>query len=145
MGNDARVFVVDDEQILSWSAGMILSSRGFKAYTFTDPLEALKRAAVELPDLLITDVKMPEMSGIELAIQIKSLCPRCNVLLLSGFAGTGDLLDDARQRGHDFELLEKPVHPEVLLAIVNEKVTPAEKGSIRHLKQCEGKIPHAIH
>ena len=138
MSDAARIFVVDDEEIIAWSSGMILRSKGFKASTFTDPLEALEKAPIELPDLLITDVKMPEMSGIELAIAIKSLCPRCKVLLLSGFAASLDLLEDARRRGHDFEFLQKPVHPEVLLAAVRKKFVQARYCSPGNPKHCEG-------
>jgi len=59
---------------------------------------------------------MPEMSGIELALQIRESCPDCKVLLFSGQAATANLLEKARADGHDFELLSKPVHPSDLLA-----------------------------
>lgn len=138
MSKFGPIFVVDDEEVISWSAGMILRAKGFKACTFTDPREALKQATVELPELLITDVKMPHMSGIDLAIEIKLLCPLCKILLLSGFAASGDLLDEARRRGHDFDLMQKPVHPEVLLAAVKERTSPAENHPGIRLRCCEG-------
>jgi CheY-like chemotaxis protein len=80
------------------------------------PLEALQAAHDKAPDLLISDVVMPVMSGIELAVQVRALCPDCKVLLFSGQAVTANLLDKARAEGHDFELLLKPVHPSDLLA-----------------------------
>lgn len=113
-----RIFVVDDEFLISWSLGKILSAKGFAARTFTNPLEALKIAPSENPQLLLTDVRMPEMSGIELAIELLSICPDCKVLLMSGYASTDELLESARRRGHAFDLLRKPVHPDVLLANV---------------------------
>jgi FixJ family two-component response regulator len=58
---------------------------------------------------------MPELSGIDLAIQLRECCPNCKVLLFSGQASTAHLLDAARANGHDFELLLKPVHPAGLL------------------------------
>jgi CheY-like chemotaxis protein len=78
-------------------------------------LEALQTAQVGCPDLLISDVVMPEMSGIDLAIRARALCSSCKVLLFSGQAATADLLDVARKNGHNFELLSKPVHPTDLL------------------------------
>jgi len=86
------------------------------ASSYDSPVEALKAARKDAPDLLISDVMMPEMSGIELALQIRESCPDCKVLLFSGQAATANLLEKARADGHDFELLSKPVHPSDLLA-----------------------------
>jgi len=59
---------------------------------------------------------MPGMNGIEMAITIRDLFPLCKILLFSGQAATAELLADAKDRGYDFELLVKPIHPEDLLA-----------------------------
>jgi len=58
---------------------------------------------------------MPDMNGIDAAIQIRGFLPGCKILLFSGQAATADLLENARQRGHEFEILAKPVHPQDLL------------------------------
>jgi CheY-like chemotaxis protein len=58
---------------------------------------------------------MPKMNGIELANQIRQLCPNCRVLLSSGQGSTNELLAAASLQGHHFEILAKPVHPELLL------------------------------
>jgi DNA-binding NtrC family response regulator len=114
-----RVFVVDDEDAIASSLAMILRFQGgFHATSFTDPLKALQAAHKEAPDILITDVIMPEMSGIDLAIQLRDICPDCKVLLFSGQAATADLLEAARSSGYTFELLSKPVHPADLLASI---------------------------
>jgi CheY-like chemotaxis protein len=114
------VFVVDDEQIIALTLAAILRQSGFVATAFSNPLEALERARVEAPDLLISDVVMPELSGIDLAIQLTADCPNCKVLLFSGQAATADLLEKARSAGHDFVLLAKPVHPTDLLAALQK-------------------------
>jgi CheY-like chemotaxis protein len=69
-----------------------------------------------VPDLLITDVIMPGMTGIDLAVQFRANYPECKVLLFSGQAATADMLAAAKRHGHDFEVLAKPVHPSDLLA-----------------------------
>lgn len=110
------IFVVDDEEVIASSLEMILLQAGFRARSFSKPLEALRAAQLEAPDLLITDVVMPLLSGIELAIQVREHCPDCKVLLFSGQAATNHLLESARAEGYNFELLTKPVHPGDLLA-----------------------------
>jgi DNA-binding response OmpR family regulator len=126
LSDQPRVFVVDDEFIIASTLATILQRNGFDALSFTHPLEALKAARVKAPDLLISDVMMPDLSGVDLAILLKKYCPGCKVLLFSGQAATADLLDAAREKGHDFELLSKPIHPaEFLLKIkaVTESTT----------------------
>ena len=65
---------------------------GFSTRYFLDPLEALDAARIEVPDLLISDVVMPQFSGVDLAVRIQKECPACKVLLFSGQAATTDLL-----------------------------------------------------
>jgi DNA-binding NtrC family response regulator len=106
-----RIFVVDDEFVIASTLATILQRSGFDAVSFTAPLEALAAAEAEPPDLLISDVVMPKLSGIELAIRVRNAHPECKVLLFSGQAATANLLDKARERGYNFELLSKPIHP----------------------------------
>jgi CheY-like chemotaxis protein len=113
-----NVFVVDDEPVIASTLSAILKLHGYTTTSFTSPLEALAAARTSTPDLLITDVMMPGISGIELAIQIKAVCPECKILLSSGQAATYDLLQDARSRGHNFQLLDKPVPPSTMLSSV---------------------------
>ena len=113
--NQHRVFVVDDEHVIASTLAMILCNQGFNATAFNKPLEALQAARREAPDLLITDVAMPLLSGIELAVQVQEHCADCRVLLFSGRAATANLLESIRANEHDFELLPKPVHPTDLL------------------------------
>jgi DNA-binding NtrC family response regulator len=107
----SRIFVVDDEFIIASTLATILQRNGFDAVFFTEPLAVLPAARVQPPDLLIADVVMPALSGIDLAIALKEEFPDCKVLLFSGQASTANLLQAARLKGHDFELLSKPIHP----------------------------------
>ena len=107
----SRIFVVDDELIIASTLATILRMNGFDALSFTHPHEALQAAREKAPNLLISDVIMPGISGIDLAILILKLSPTCKILLFSGQAATANLLQSARERGHDFEVLSKPIHP----------------------------------
>lgn len=119
------VFVVDDEKIIAETLTAILRREGFAARFFLDPREALKAALAGPPDILLSDVIMPQMSGQDLAITVRSLHPECKVLLFSGQAETEDLLLDARRQGHDFLLLVKPIHPVELLRHIREQASLA--------------------
>jgi DNA-binding NtrC family response regulator len=112
------VFVVDDEHIIASSLAAILRLHGYYATAFTSPRDALAAAQSRTLDLLIADVVMPGLSGVDLAIQVKAQHPECRILLFSGQASTQNLLEDARRQGHDFQLLRKPIHPSAMLASV---------------------------
>jgi CheY-like chemotaxis protein len=116
----SRVFVVDDDRVIASTTAAILKLSGYDARSFVNPLEALEVARTVGPDLLIADVVMPGLSGIDLAVRLKDQCPTCKILLLSGQAETGDLLEAARRQGHRFEVLAKPIHPRDLLARIKE-------------------------
>ncbi len=110
------VFVVDDEAVIAQTLAMILNRAGFHATAFDHPEKAIAARSDLMPDLLISDVVMPGMTGIELAIHFRQAHPGCKILLFSGQAATADLLEKAREQGHDFEILSKPIHPADLLA-----------------------------
>ena len=116
------VLVVDDERVIADTLSIILSQSGFATLTAYDGASGLELAEQRKPDLLISDVVMPELSGIDLAIQMQASHPSCRVLLFSGQAATANLLDIARGNGHNFEVLSKPIHPTEFLQKI-KKVT----------------------
>lgn len=117
-GYRPRVLVVDDESAIADTVAKILTLSGYAAIPAYDGDGALEIALLEPPQLLITDVMLPGMNGIELAITIKRIYPECKILLFSGQASTIDLMASAKREGHQFTLLNKPVPPKDLLAMV---------------------------
>jgi CheY-like chemotaxis protein len=111
-----RVLVVDDERVIADTLAIILNQNGFDASAVYTGTAAVTRARDTKPELIISDVIMPDMNGIEAAIRIRQILPECKILLFSGQAATADLLEKAREQGHEFEILAKPVHPQDLLA-----------------------------
>jgi DNA-binding NtrC family response regulator len=90
-----RIFVVDDERVISDTLAKILQLSGYEAIPFTNPLEALNDAQFHSPDLLLSDVSMPELSGVDLAVQMRLKYPNCKILLFSGQASTEGLENPA--------------------------------------------------
>jgi CheY-like chemotaxis protein len=111
-----KVLVVDDERVIADTLATILNQNGYDASAVYTGTAAVERARSTRPDLIISDVIMPDMNGIEAAINIRRFLPGCKILLFSGQAATADLLESARAEGHEFEILAKPVHPQDLLA-----------------------------
>ena len=110
-----KVMVVDDERVIADSLAMILNQSGFEARAVYSGEKALEATPAFMPDMLISDVIMAGLNGIDAAIRIRALLPRIKILLFSGQAATADLLEKARARGYEFEILAKPVHPHDLL------------------------------
>jgi CheY-like chemotaxis protein len=104
--NNPRVLIADDERILADSLAMILNRSGFDARAAYSGEMAIEIARSFQPDMLVTDVIMTGITGIEAAIMVYEMLPSCKILLLSGNAATADLLEMARARNHEFELLQ---------------------------------------
>ena len=111
-----RVLVADDEQVIANTLAIILNQAGFEARAVFSGEKAVEALDTFQPDMLISDVIMTGMTGIEAAIITRQRLPKCKILLFSGQAATADLLEKARTQGHEFEILAKPVHPSDLLA-----------------------------
>ena len=114
------VLIVDDERIIADTLSIILSRSGYTTMTAYDGLAGLEIARNSTPDLIISDVVMPGMTGVELAITLTHAIPTCKILLFSGQAATVDLLEKAREAGHAFTTLTKPVHPTDMLKRVRD-------------------------
>jgi DNA-binding response OmpR family regulator len=111
-----KVLVADDERVIADTLAIILNQSGFEAKAVYSGEKAVETAGEWKPEMLISDVIMTDLNGIDAAIKIRALLPSCKILLFSGQAATADLLDRARTQGHEFEILAKPVHPQDLLA-----------------------------
>jgi len=110
-----KVLVADDERVIADTLAMILNQSGFEARAVYSGEKALELASSFAPDMLISDVIMADLNGIDAAIQIRGVLPSIKILLFSGQAATADLLEKARVQGYEFEILAKPVHPQDLL------------------------------
>jgi CheY-like chemotaxis protein len=111
-----KVLVADDERVIADTLAIILSHSGFDARPVYSGEKALELAATFAPDMLISDVIMADLNGIDAAIRIREFLPNIKILLFSGQAATADLLEQARMKGYEFEILAKPVHPQDLLS-----------------------------
>ena len=120
-----RVLVVDDHVIFADSLATILNQDGWLAAAVYSGEQAIQAATDFHPDVLISDVIMDGLNGIDTAISIGRAFPDCEIVLVSGQLDTADLLERARRQGHHFEVLAKPVHPDAILSRLNDRNAPA--------------------
>jgi CheY-like chemotaxis protein len=114
-----KVLVVDDERVLADTLVIILNRAGFNASAVYSGIDAIEAVMSAKPDVIISDVQMPHMNGIDAMIVIRGIVPKCKILLFSGHAETANnLLESARALGHNFEFHAKPIYPPVLIAML---------------------------
>jgi CheY-like chemotaxis protein len=109
------IMVVDDEPVVRQTILEILQDEGFETFEMSDAAEALIWAQRLCPDILLSDIIMPGMNGIDMAIQLSVVLPQCRIILFSGHASAPGLLEKARAQGHEFEVFAKPINPNDLI------------------------------
>ncbi|SEC23279.1 response regulator [Terriglobus roseus] len=110
-----RVLVVDDERLIADTLTQILNMHGFDAFCAYSGAAALDLAEVFRPDYLLTDVMMPKLNGVELALAMERIFPSIRVMLISGQAGSHQAQAWQKSNGTAFAVAAKPIHPEKLI------------------------------
>ena len=118
-----RILIAEDEDDILYICNRILSSQGYRVIAVQDGLQAIEVAKEETFDLLLTDVKMPQLNGLETARRIKVLQPDIVCVVMTGF-GTMDTVINALQLGID-EFLVKPFAPDMLLNAISNAIDRA--------------------
>jgi two-component system response regulator HydG len=117
----ARILVVEDDPEAASFIIQVLGVRGNCDVTHTaDPVAALLRASTESWDLVLTDVEMPGMTGIELLESLRQVAPDLPVAIMTAHASVGNAIGALRSRADEF--LEKPLRPAQLTATVSRLV-----------------------
>lgn len=112
MKTQRKVLVVDDDPVIAKSFDRVLSGKGYAVITARDGSEALRKLRDEKYDVVFTDIKMPGMSGIEVAERIKATQPWLPVVIVTGY-GTDE--NEARAEAAGVSgFLRKPLSPEMI-------------------------------
>lgn len=121
------ILVVDDEPIITETLAAILNGKGLAVLTAANGAEALEIARIIPPEVLITDVAMPGINGIDLALEMIRTISDCEIIVFSGQASTMDVSGALRESGRDCVTMVKPVHPSELIERVFDLL--AKRGS----------------
>jgi len=106
-----KVLVVDDDPVIGKSFDRVLTGKGYAVITAANGEEALSKLATEDYDLVYTDIKMPGISGLEVAERVKADKPWTPVVIITGF---GNAESEARARAAGATLLHKPLSPAMI-------------------------------
>ncbi|MBF0463523.1 MAG: response regulator [Nitrospirae bacterium] len=123
MGNGYNVLVVDDEPIVGRQLRSALLKDGFNVETFDVPAEALKRISEKEFDVVVTDVRMDDVDGIDVLEQALNKSSKTKVIMITGFAMM-ELARHAMEKGA-FDFLAKPFTPNDLRAAIGKALAPA--------------------
>ncbi|MCX5917669.1 MAG: response regulator, partial [Deltaproteobacteria bacterium] len=113
-----RILLVDDHQPFRDSLAKILGGEGFRVFPAKDGEEALDILRKEFIHLVLTDLKMPKMDGVELLKVAKAIRPETEVILITGY-GTVDTAVTAMKEGA-YDYIQKPFKPREILKLVRK-------------------------
>ncbi len=120
MSSEITVFVVDDDQAVRESLALLVHSVGLQAETFASARDFLDAYRPDRRGCLITDIRMPGMSGLELQEQLSAQGYHIPVIVLTGF---GDVPAAVRAlKGGAVDFVEKPFNPQALLDLVQQAI-----------------------
>jgi DNA-binding NtrC family response regulator len=113
-----RILVVDDDSDIRVMLYDLLTSEGYDVVTFEKPMEALARTAEYAPDIILLDLRMPEISGLDLLPMLKQAAPEAGVIIVSAY-GNWDFYVQARELGAH-EMVTKPFCSKVMLDMIRK-------------------------
>lgn len=117
-GNCPLLLVVDDEVVVAVTLAEIIRRHGFNTVWFSDPLRALAYVETVPVDLLLSDITMPVLDGIDLAVRVHAMQPCCSVFLFSAVADQPVVRDRLESLNFNVHLECKPLYPERLLSVL---------------------------
>ena len=120
-----RILVVDDEDIVRTSCSRTLSPEGYEIRLARNGVEGLKMASEERFDLVLTDLKMPDMDGIEVLRIIKEKWPETAVIIVTGYQTVDTAVKAIKLGAYDY--IEKPFTPDALISAVDEAMANRQK------------------
>ncbi len=121
-GNQPRILLAEDDEAMRRFLAKALKNAGYDVVDFANGAEAYERLKDEPFTLLLTDIVMPEMDGIELARRAAELDPELKIMFITGFAAVA--LNPDSQAPKDAKVLSKPFHLKDLVQEVERMLDP---------------------
>lgn len=120
-----RILVIDDEEIVRISCKKCLNPEGYDVNVAENGLEGLRLAEANHYDLILTDLKMPDMDGMEFLSKVKEMQPEAKVIMITGYSTVEHAVKAIRLGAYNY--IEKPFTPDTLITAVKEALSDAGK------------------
>jgi DNA-binding NtrC family response regulator len=124
MSESLRVLLIDDERIVGKRLKPALEKSGYSVESFEDPREALERFRQAPFDIVVTDVRMDDIDGIQILEAVQSASTRAKVIMITGYA-TVEVAREALAKGA-FDFIAKPFKPDDLRVIISKAAKELE-------------------
>jgi DNA-binding NtrC family response regulator len=115
-----KVLIIDDDHSIRNMLSIVLKNEGYEVIAVESAIIALKKLKKEMFDLIISDIKMPEISGIELLRKVKLIDQEIPVIMITGFASTNDAVEAMKLGAEDYII--KPFNLDELKIIINKSI-----------------------
>lgn len=123
-----RVLTIDDEDMIRETIAAYLENKGFVVFEAADGRAGLERCLTERPDLVLVDLRMPEMDGLEVVARVRAFSPETPIIVVSGTGVLQDALEAIRRGAWDF--VTKPIQDMGVLGLAVDKAL--ERARLRH-------------
>lgn len=137
-GIKPKALIVDDDNMVLQTVAAILELHGFESWRCSDAISAVAMLETNTPDVLLTDIRMPGMSGTDLLLQLKKDGLRFPVIVMTGYADLDTAVDAVK--GGAFDFIRKPFDPAYLVravkkAVEHYRLLALEQEYLRRLEQ----------
>jgi len=129
MGARRRILVVDDEPTVTKSCRRILSQAGYEVDTTQSGHDGMSRALSEQFDLVVTDLKMPDLDGMTLVGALRSQRPHTAVIIITGYGTVTSAVEATKAGVSDY--IEKPFTPDQIRTATEQALAPAAEAGAR--------------
>jgi len=113
-----KILIIDDEEIIRMSCERALQGEGFHTGVAISGREGLEILEKEKYDMVLLDLKMPDMDGMEVLGKIKTSWPDINVIMISGYSTVDTAVKALRSGAVNF--IQKPFSPDTIVSAINE-------------------------
>ncbi|GAB4410571.1 MAG: hypothetical protein OHK0032_06350 [Thermodesulfovibrionales bacterium] len=113
-----RILVIDDEEIVRISCRKCLTPEGYDVDVAANGMEGLRLTEANRYDLVLTDLKMPDMDGMEFMMKMKESQPETKVIMITGYSTVEHAVKAIKLGAYNY--IEKPFTPDTLIAAVKE-------------------------